>query len=344
MKEFSGMSSERRRLICEQTGAQLNLADVAVEKDFWVCWTLDKLFRLPGWGDRLSFKGGTSLSKCWKLIERFSEDIDIVIDRNSLGFGGDNAPEAAGSRKQTKRRLDELRLPCRNCVNSEIQPALHTAIAEEMPHTEMWQLDPDPADPDHQTLLFQYPTAFSEGAAYLRRSVKIEMGARSDTEPNSIAVISPCISEVFPDLFTTNEIEVNAVMPTRTFWEKAMLLHEETFRPEDKKRRRQHMARHYYDLYRLINAGIADEAAADQELFLRIAAHREIFFRYTWVDYSTMVPGKLRLLPTDTQMPDWQSDYTTMQREMFYGAVPGFDAVIEVIREFQDRFNKGAAG
>jgi predicted nucleotidyltransferase component of viral defense system len=82
------MTEERRNLVCTQTGAQLNLAEVAVEKDFWVCWTLDKLFRLPVWGEHLTFKGGTSLSKGWKLIERFSEDIDIVINRGALGFDG----------------------------------------------------------------------------------------------------------------------------------------------------------------------------------------------------------------------------------------------------------------
>ncbi len=102
MKTFIDMTEERRNLVCTQTGAQLNLSEVAVEKDFWVCWTLDKLFRLPTWGEQLTFKGGTSLSKGWKLIERFSEDIDIVINRGVFGFDGDNAPEEAPSKKQTK--------------------------------------------------------------------------------------------------------------------------------------------------------------------------------------------------------------------------------------------------
>ena len=100
MREFIEMAEERRRLVCSQTGAQLNMAEVTVEKDFWVCWILDKLFRLPTWGKHLTFKGGTSLSKGWKLIERFSEDIDIVINRGALGFEGGKAPEAAPSRKK----------------------------------------------------------------------------------------------------------------------------------------------------------------------------------------------------------------------------------------------------
>lgn len=343
MREFIEMGEERRRLVCSQTGAQLNLAEVAVEKDFWVCWTLDKLFRLPTWGNHLTFKGGTSLSKGWKLIERFSEDIDIVINRGALGFAGHNAPEAAPSWKGTRKRLDALHIACQQCVEEIIRPALHEAFAADIPGTLAWELIDDPDDSDNQTLLFLYPTAFPEQAEYLRRAVKIEMGARSDTEPAETIKIRPHISEAFSALLSGSDVEVRAVMPKRTFWEKAMLLHEETFRPADRKRRKKYMARHYYDLYRLIQTGIGDEAAADLDLFLRIANHRKVFFRYTWVDYATLVPGQLRLLPPDAQMPDWRSDYVNMKQEMFYGKVPSFDSIIDVVRRFQDTFNQGQA-
>ncbi len=339
MRKFLDMGEERRRTIFSQTGANLNLAEVAVEKDFWVCWTLDKLFRLPAWGGHLTFKGGTSLSKGWKLIERFSEDIDIVINRGALGFDSAHTPETAPSRKQTKKRLDALRTACRNCVNKEIRPALHDVFVADIPAALSWELIDDQDDPDGQTLLFIYPTAFPERVEYLRRAVKIEMGARSDTEPAEEIAIRSHISEAFPDLLSKSEVRVRAVLPKRTFWEKAMLLHEETFRPSDGKRRKEYMARHYYDLYRLIQAGIADEASTDVELFSRIATHRRIFFRHNWVDYATLVPGQLRLLPTDAQMPDWRSDYTRMKGEMFYGDVPQFDEIIDVVRRFQDKFN-----
>jgi len=340
MREFMEMNEERRRLVCNQVGERLNMAEVTIEKDFWVCWILDKLFRLPTWGDHLTFKGGTSLSKGWKLIERFSEDIDIVINRGVLGFDGGNAPETARSRKQTRNRLEALRMACRQCVEKTIRPALHEAISADIPTVFDWKLIPDPDDPDKQTLLFFYPTAFSERPEYLRQAVKIEMGARSDTEPAGKIKVHPHISEVFATLLSQPDIEVRAVMPKRTFWEKAMLLHEETFRLPGGKRRKEYMARHYYDLYRLIQAGIADEAVEDHELFFRIAEHRQVFFRYTWVDYTTLVPGKLRLVPTDAQLQDWKSDYASMQQEMFYGKVPSFDEIIEVVRRFQHTFNQ----
>lgn len=334
------MADARRNMLCTQVAARLNLAEVAVEKDFWVCWVLDKLFRLPEWGEQLTFKGGTSLSKGWKLIERFSEDIDIVINRGKLGFDGENSPEAAPSRKQKKKRLDGLRQASQDCVKNVIKPAFHTAVVADLPASSAWELLDDPADPDGQTLLFNYPTVFPAGAAYLRRAVKIEMGARSDTEPSEEIEIRSYIGEVFPELFAGSRVEVRAVLPKRTFWEKAMLLHEETFRPADKKRK-EHLARHYYDLYRLIEAGIADEAAADRVLFDHVASHREVFFRQNWVDYSTLTPGQLRLLPTEAQLSDWRSDYNSMQKEMFFGEAPGFDVVLEKVRGFQDQFNQG---
>jgi len=341
MKEFIALPEERRRLVCTEAGARLNVFEIAVEKDFWVCWTLRKLFALPECGNHLTFKGGTSLSKCWNLIERFSEDIDIVIDRGALGFGGDNAPESAPSKKQTRKRLKALREACQQCINDRIHPALIDVISSDLPETLEWTLEPDPDDPDGQTLLLFYPTAFPERAVYLRRAVKIEMGARSDTDPSESTEIRPYISDAFPDLLSVPGTDVRAVMPKRTFWEKAMLLHEETFRPEANKRRREAMARHYYDLYWLILAGIGDQSAQDLDLFHRVVAHRQVFFRHTWVDYSTLNPGQLRLVPAEADRPYWQADYDSMRQEMFYGDVPTFDEILAVVGDFQARLNAG---
>ena len=341
MKEFIAMPEERRRLVCTETGAKMNLFEIAVEKDFWVCWTLHKLFGLPEWGEHLTFKGGTSLSKCWNLIDRFSEDIDIVIDRRALGFGGDNALERAASRKQTKKHLKALKAACRQCISDRIYPALIDVISSDLREALQWTLEPDPDDLEGQTLLLFYPTAFPEQAAYLRRAVKIEMGARSDTNPAESIEIKPYISDAFPDLLLESGTNVRAVVPRRTFWEKAMLLHEKTFRPEANKRHRAGMARHYYDLYRLIQAGIGNQSAQDLDLFYRIVAHRQVFFRYTWLDYSTMNLGQLRLLPAEADRPAWQADYEGMRKEMFYGDVPTFEEILTVVGDFQVKLNTG---
>ena len=342
MKEFIALSEERRRLVCTEAGAQLGLSEFAVEKDFWVCWTLRKLFELPDWGGHLTFKGGTSLSKCWKLIERFSEDIDIVIDRGALGFSGENAVEQAPSKKQGKKRLKTLKAACRQCISDRIQPALTDVISSDLRETLEWTLEPDPDDRDKQTLLLSYPTAFPAQAAYLRRAVKIEMGARSDTDPAESVEIRPYISDAFPDLLLEPGTDVRAVRPPRTFWEKAMLLHEETFRPEANKKVRKGMARHYYDLYRLIRDGIGDQSAQDLDLFRRVAEHRRVFFHYSWFDYSTLAIGQLRLVPAEADQPAWQDDYKSMQGEMFfYGDVPTFEEILAVVGDFQTKLNAG---
>ncbi len=206
-----------------------------------------------------------------------------------------------------------------------------------MPDQSTWSLEIDLED--SQTILFGYPSVFPSQAEYLRRWVKIEMGGRADVEPATDAVIRPFAAEAFPHLLSDAEVNVRALLPVRTFWEKVMMLHEEGFRPPDKKRKIS-LARHYYDLYRMILAGVAEEAAAEIELFRSIAKQREMYFQYTWVDYSTYQRGGLNIVPHNEVLSDWKADYDGMKDEMFFGEVPTFEDIIKEVKCFQDRFNK----
>jgi hypothetical protein len=340
MNAFLNLSDDRRRLLCEQAQAKLGRPQASIEKDFWVCWTLRELFDLPAWGPNLTFKGGTSLSKGWKLIQRFSEDIDIVVNRDFLGFGGDQSPETAPSNKQRKHRLDALKSECQRRIRGELTPTLEARIQSLMPKDRKWAILPASLDedPDQQTLLFHYPTVLPGFSKYVRSVVKIEMGARSDIEPSGTPVIRPYLTEAYPEILGPGEFPVRALAPERTFWEKAMLLHEETYRPANKPRKAR-LARHYYDLWCLIEKGIAAKAARDESLFARTAAHREIFFNWSWMDYTTLRPGALRLIPMEHQIPEWRQDYQTMLGEMFFGEVPKFDDILRVVGEFQRAFN-----
>jgi hypothetical protein len=331
MEAFLKLSLEDQRLYLQQAQAKLGLPPASIEKDLWVCWTLRELFALPGWGEHLIFKGGTSLSKAWNLIERFSEDLDVVIDREFLGFG-----EPVMSRNQQKKLMKQ----CRERIDQDLRPGLKAKFSSLLQRAADWSLvlaDPE-EDPDQQTLLFTYPGAFKEKIDYLRPVVKIEMGARSDPEPWESPVLRPYLCEAFPDLLGSGEFSVRTVAPRRTFWEKAMLLHEETFRPAETPRKRP-LARHYYDLWSLIRKGVAAEAVADDGLFERVAAHRQVFFPRKGVDYSSLNPGSLRLLPLEDQIAGWRSDYDAMQGEMFFGEVPKFDEIIEVVAKFEREFN-----
>ena len=176
MNAFLRLPTERRRLLCEEGQQRLGLTPASIEKDFWVCWTLRELFSLPQWGGHLTFKGGTSLSKGWRLISRFSEDIDVVIDREHLGFGGDTL-----SGKQQKRLVKE----CSHRIVAELGPSLENRFREMLPDGMNWRLTPagEEEDSDQQTLLFHYPSVFTGSVGYVQPVVKIEMGARSETEP-----------------------------------------------------------------------------------------------------------------------------------------------------------------
>lgn len=337
------LSETEQRKYFEEAGNRLGLPRTSIEKDFWVCWILRELFRLPDGGERLTFKGGTSLSKGWKLIQRFSEDIDIVVDRSLLGFGGENSPEAATSPSACKKRLKRLKGTCKERVHNSLKPAMEEVCRTQLPEAMNWELLSDSGDPDEQTLLFRYPQLFAPGAAYLQPQVKIELGARSDTEPVAKISIVPYLAEVFTDLRAESEFSLRAVAPERTFWEKAMLLHEERYRPPEKPRKSR-LARHYYDLACLIEKGVADQAVKATGLFERTAKHRQIYFEQTWMDYGTLREETLCLSPKDSDMAYWTKDYADMQSEMFSGDVPTFDQILAVVRDFEQRLNKAGFG
>lgn len=333
MDAFLNQSIEERQVVFEQAADRLDLPAVSVEKDLWVCWTLGVLFGLEGIGESLVFKGGTSLSKAWKLIERFSEDIDIVIDRERLGFGGEDSPEKGSSGKQRRKRLESMKSACIDFVDKEMRPALQAVLESRL--TEPFELivDPDEA----MTLLFRYPSAFDEkGAGYLRRDVKIEMGARSDTWPAEDATVVPYASEALPDYFEGEAcgVQVKVIAAERTCLDKMMLLHEENFRPLDK-RKKERMSRHYYDLFKLIEAGVAKRAAGDRELLERVIEHRSFFFKYSWMDYAGFGLKQLRIVPKEEFTAFWRDDYAKMKESMFFGEPPSFEEVLQTISEFE---------
>jgi hypothetical protein len=332
MDDFLRKPAEFKTQAFRKAGEQLGLPARIVEKDFWVCWLLRELFSLQEWGPRLTFKGGTSLSKGWKLIDRFSEDVDVVIDRAFLGFSGDTL---------NSKRLKKLREVCSDRVRNSLKPGLDKHLADRLPGGPNWKLEsagPE-VDPDLQTLLFTYPAECAEAGRYVEPAVRIELGARSETEPVESPKIQTCLAEALPKLLPADSFSVRTLAPRRTFWEKAMLLHEETWRPPGRPRKPR-MSRHYYDLWCLIRKGVAAEAVQDRGLFERVAAHRKVFFRYSWMDYATLSKGRLRISPLPEQEAEWRRDYEAMRGEMFFRDPPAFDEVLGVVGDFEKNFNR----
>lgn len=314
----------------------------SIEKDFWVCWTLKRLFELPELGSWFTFKGGTSLSKVYGLIERFSEDIDLVIDREAMGFvhGTSLDPRTTENPKRADKRLRSLRHAAQKLIADRILPSLSQLIQTRLPSEVAWSLEIDPYDRDSQTLLFKYPSCLPTIASnYVSESVKLEFGARSDTEPAGLHQISPYCAQRFPALFTSAQVAVRAIAAERTFWDKATLLHEEQFAPAEKAYKNR-MARHYYDLAALINGGVAERAMADLALFESVVEHRRVFFPYyDLAAHPTMRKGTLSLIPNDVMLPKWEADYRAMTADMIYGNPPTFAEIMQLVSDFQTRFN-----
>jgi hypothetical protein len=333
------LSPKQRLELFEQTAQQTGMEAVIVEKDFWVCWTLKELFRLPTIGKHLIFKGGTSLSKVFKVIERFSEDIDVSIDRGWLGFGGANEPEAGGSNKEKQRRIEALRVACQQKIAAELLPALEAAIKAKARQTDQWSLHADDEDPDQQTLLFDYPTSFAPDATgYVRRMVKIEMGARADHWPCEAKTVTPYVAEQFPQGFKEPSGEVKVLSAERTFWEKATILHAEFHRPADKPMP-DRFSRHYCDFHELIRKGVAKSATTKPELLARVAQHKSLFFKSSWAKYDEAIKGTLRISPPEQRVKALREDYAKME-QMFFGEPPKFDQIIALLRQWETEFNQ----
>lgn len=339
MDAFAQSSVADRRLAFEQAAAARQLSPQILEKDFWVCWTLKRLFALPTIGEHLIFKGGTSLSKIFKVIERFSEDIDVSMDRGFLGFGGDNEPEAGGSNKEKQRRIDALRVACQQKITNELQPALDAIIKSKVCSGEKWSLRADATDPDGQTLLFAYPSAWPvAGAAYVRQTVKIEMGARADHWPCEAKTITPYVVEGFPGAFKEPICTVKVLSVERTFWEKATILHAEFHRPAGKAIP-ERFSRHYCDFYELIRKGVAKSAVERLELLGRVAQHKSLFFKSSWAKYGEAAKGTLKIHPPGERIGALNDDYARMQ-EMFFGQPPDFTAMMTTLRMWEEEFNR----
>lgn len=337
MDQVAALPAADRQALFQEVATRRGLSSLVIEKDFWVCWALRRVFELRPLGENLIFKGGTSLSKVFSLIERFSEDIDLSIRRDYLGAVGDADPEQEGiSNTQKDKRVAALRESCRTVVHEQMLPALQEAFAAHLGGL-VWQLLPDPAE--RGTLLFIYPSVQSAAdvPSYIRPLVKLEMGAGSDPYPIGRHPVRAYAAETFPDVFAEAEVIVTALEAERTFWEKATLLHAECHRPAEKTAPTR-LSRHYYDLMRLALQPVDARALADDALRERVVRHKSTYFASSWASYGTAHPGTFQLVPGPERLSSLRQDYSQM-RDMIFAHPPSFSEIIEVITDLEARIN-----
>jgi predicted nucleotidyltransferase component of viral defense system len=313
---------------------EIPLPAAVIEKDFWVCWTLNLLNEIPELKGNITFKGGTSLSKAWGLIERFSEDIDIAINRKVFGQEPPHGAENATSNTQRKTRLEELEDKNATFIKEVLLPILHEKIAGHL----------NPADftlrliekGNEVNIEFEYPGTLKNELGGLLPVVLIELVPRADEIPNEERKITPIIYEVFEDLLGEGSFNISTLTPERTFLEKLLFIHE-TLEGFNKGSERK--SRHYYDLLKLYKAGVFERIKNNRELLQMVVEHRQTFFRYNTLDYTGILSNGVRVLPKKESWTDWRGDYTRTA-VMIYNNIPSFEELMSFAEQLENEFNE----
>ena len=328
--KLSDLTAERQRDIYNNVALKTGLPPASIEKDWWVTQVLKAIYTLP-YRDHLSFKGGTSLSKCWGLIERFSEDVDLGMDREYLGFEGEL------SKTQIS---DKLRRAACAFVRERMQHDLHdqlvrNGLSEEL-HNVTVDITPITTT-DPEVIRVAYRSVYPElNDPYLPPVVKIEVSGRSMSEPIADKAICSLVDNAYPQSAVAEDrFEVRAVLSERTFLEKVFLLHEEFSKPQVRVER---MSRHVYDIAMMMGQGIHARALTDESLYRQVLEHRRQFIGLKGFNYDTLYSDSISIVPTDEVRDLWRKDYEQMQEHMIWGeSTPTYDNLLKILQQLNEQ-------
>jgi hypothetical protein len=330
MIEWLHVPDETKRRAYTQIGENTGMSAYTAEKDWWVVQTLSVLFE-TSLRDHMVFKGGTSLSKAWKLIERFSEDIDLAVGREFFGFTG----------VLTTNQGKTLRKKAGKYIDTELFQELEELFKERGFIGAGVRLELEAGgDSDRDRAIFVHYPNVIEPPRYVLRPIKIEIGCRSLMEPYTIQTFASLLDEQYAgQQFAQQPIAIPTVNPERTFLEKVFLLHEEFQRPKERMRI-ERLSRHLYDVTNLVKAGYMDIALENPDLYQIIVTHRQKFNKVGGVDYNGHAPQHINPIPPDDVLSAWKTDYNTMKEQMIYELTPPtFDQVLEEIHIIKTRIN-----
>ena len=331
MRKIAKVSAKDREALFRNTAAKMGMSEAIIEKDFWVCYMLDYLFHRCAWKENLAFKGGTSLSKAYDLIERFSEDIDLILDWRVLGYGIDEPWE---ERSNTKQDIfnKEAGSKAEIFLRESFLPAIISDLTAELGADVKCFIDAD----DGQTVKFSYPNSFSDQS--ILQEIRLEIGALAAWTPVKEQSIMPYAAKVYGRVFEQPETYILTVLPERTFWEKVTILHREAFRDEDRPFPSRY-SRHYYDVYCMTKTPVKDCALADTELLKRVVDFKDKFYRCPWARYDLAKRGTMRLMPPEYNIEKLRDDYEHMQN-MIFGEKPSFEEILDGIQKLETEMNR----
>lgn len=327
MNKFYLKSKDDLRVLITNTARKENISEAVVEKDYWVTYFLDYLFNENKWKEYFTFKGGTSLSKCFGIIQRFSEDIDLILDWRVLGYDKLEPWLIRSNTKQDKFNK-EINEKTERFLKEDFLTELIKDFSQEDFEFEIDSLDP-------QTILFSYPKIFDSN--YLSQTIRLEIGSLAAWTPATNISIIPIIGDAYANIFK-EKTNIRTVSVERTFWEKATILHHEANRPESSKMPHRY-ARHYYDMYKIANSKYKDKAIKDKELLRKVTEFKMKFYPRKWAKYEDAMDSKLRLVPDKFRFLELENDYKAMS-EMIYGEYPSLEEIIKILKELETEINK----
>jgi len=324
MHKIANLSVKERNELFSETASKMHTTNAIAEKDFWVVWVLDKLFSHEKLSKILKFKGGTSLSKIYGLIERFSEDIDLILDWDLLTK---DDPYAERSKTQQGKFNVSLNEKAKEYIKDKLLPVVSKILKPQC----RCKIKED----DGFSIEIQYPAIFGDAA--ILPHILLEIGPLALWLPSDEFEITPFAAMEFPQLFEKPTCKVNAILAERTFWEKATILHQEANRAKEKKMSSRY-SRHYYDLAMMANSDVKKNALADLELLESVVGFKQRFYTCNWAKYEEAKPGTLKLLPPEYRHKELKEDFKAMQN-MIFGNKIEFDEIITILKKLEDEIN-----
>ena len=324
MNKIAGWPADKRRELFSETAAQKGMIPAIVEKDFWVCWVLMRLFKHPDLSKKILFKGGTSLSKVFHLIERFSEDIDLILDWRLLT---NEEPDAHRSKTQQGYFNQNVLGKANDFIQYDLLAWVKQSVGE------LCQADVDKRKPT--IIHIRYPGVFED--QYLLSDICLEIGPLAAWMPNDLYEIVPYAAEVFPSVFSSSQCKVNVIKAERTFWEKVTILHREAFRLETNVQPARY-SRHYYDLACMYHSFVKKSAFDQVDLLEKVVSFKQRFYPSAGARYDLAKSGSMRLMPPIYVEKILRKDYQLM-RDMIFGEYPEFEKIVNDISSLEREIN-----
>ncbi len=315
--------NERKKLFIE-VADRTDIEDFIIEKDFWVSWILGKIFSDNGLSELLCFKGGTSLSKAFGLIDRFSEDIDLILAQKAI-LQKDEALEKNSKSKQEKFN-DEIEARAEKYISTKLKDKISAVLGN------VCKVEADKND--GHILLITFPRVFDY--TYIQPEIKLEVGPLALWNPNEKHQITSFVSDSLPELKLENPL-VPTIKPERTFWEKITILHHEHYRPESNPLQSRY-SRHYYDIFKMGHSKVKNDALTNSKLLEEVVAFKRRFYPRGWAKYDEAVPGTIRLYPAEHNLAALAQDYTRMQN-MIFKNTPKWEEILEYLKELENEIN-----